>query len=271
MNESLAKAINKSEALTIRPNFDDVVLTPEEEAEAIYQAKAKKWAKQHTEEEERKKQERIAKILRPWDASRVVEILIKRAAQLYEPSGKKFQIDSENEYAIKALSYYFSNDARFEDLETGYSLKKNLLLMGSVGTGKTDLMKLLWRNKKRCYKVISTLEIVDYVKANGIESIALFTSPSMPSLQEETFLQSNLGWCLDEVGGEDIVNDWGNQRSVVSSIIQAVYRNGWERFPLHITTNLNAEGLEAHLGTRTYSRIAEMYNAIVLSGTDRRK
>jgi hypothetical protein len=56
----------------------------------------------------------------------------------------------------------------------------------------------------------------------------------------------------------------------MENIIHTRYAKRFAFDGLHITSNLNGEGIKARYGERFYSRLKEMFNIIHLPGKDRR-
>lgn len=248
----------------------DVELTEDEIAEALIKAKVAKVTRMKYEENELLRRKKSNELVLPFNN----EQLISYCENFFmERFGYAFEFDSENRSVIEHLSYYFTNDERFE--VANRSLKKGILLQGNVGIGKTLLMKFFQKNKKRCYTVKSCSVIADefllYSKDDELTIEDTYSTPIEKPLHDPgAFFQKYIGYCFDDLGTEELKNNFGNKKNVMADIIMAVYnKKDYEKF--HITTNLTAVEIEQRYGTRVRSRIREMFNIIVLGGKDRRK
>ena len=245
-------------------DFNEITLTPEEQAYALYDARCEKYyAEKERKEKTRKAQEFLA-CLTPFTAAELREYVLKN-----NPS---FLVDQQSEKVFILLSQYFANDRAFE--QVGYSLSKGILLCGCVGVGKTALLQLFSKNKRQCFHLISVLELEANCHKEGVDFIDNFNSmvPGWGNTPD-FFYQKAIGWAIDDIGRESIVFDFGNKSDVVSKIIQTRYANKHKVAfsSLHLTTNLTAAEIESRYDYAIKSRLREMFNYIVLEGVDRRK
>lgn len=204
--------------------------------------------------------------MRPFNG----EELIEYSHQFFiERFDSKFEIDEENKHIIRELSKYFSNDPDFN--KGSYSLKKGIMLMGNVGTGKSWLMSFFQKNKKRCFTIKSCNDISDDYLVYKEETEKIYSTPIEKPLHDPAvFFQKHIGYCFDDLGTEQSKNSFGNKKDVMADILFAIYnKKDFEKF--HITTNLNEKDLQERYGSRLYSRFNEMFNVFVYNGKDRRK
>jgi len=139
----------------------------------------------------------------------------------------------------------------------GLDPKKNLLLYGPTGVGKTYALEKYLRD---------TFKNVGHrIDAETIEMGIQSRGPDY----FQRFYTDNMLW--NDLGQEErIFMYMGTQYKPAHSIITMRY----ERFPIlktHITTNKTPEKLEEKYGDRVVSRLIEICNFINVTGEDLRK
>lgn len=131
-----------------------------------------------------------------------------------------------------------------------------LFLSGSVGTGKTTLMRAMR----------TTLELHDIpckmFKASDLR--ALFIDNVEET--DRCLLQGN--WCrvlfIDDIGVEQgEIKYYGN---VIQPFIKVVEERYNRRLPMVVSTNLSGEEIKARYGVRTIDRIRELATALTYEG-----
>lgn len=187
-----------------------------------------------------------------------------------------FKLDSNNKLIFDLLCKYFSDDHDFVVLanELGVdnpSLTKGILLAGTFGTGKTWMMKLFQKNKKNCFMIKNAKEISNEFQIDGQEAANTYNNKIKNAYNDAAmFYQPVCGLCIDDMGTEEIKNNYGNKSNVIGDILEMRYANGNTGPLLHATTNLNAEGINNFYGGRIVSRMVSIFNIIELKGDDRR-
>lgn len=143
-----------------------------------------------------------------------------------------------------------------------------ILLMGPVGTGKTDLMRAL---SQACtigggmgFKVVNAARVVADFQRKGDDKDAGGTD-AMLRLSETPHL------CIDDIGIEQEGKHFGKVSNVIAELIQLRYER-WRqgRCITHFTTNCDGKMLADHYDERTLSRLLEMCAEVQLFGGDRR-
>lgn len=179
----------------------------------------------------------------------------------------------------RILFEYFSQSPDFE--KRGYNLKKGLLLMGGVGTGKTTAMKLfqgiVWNQDHR-FGIVNCRHIVRDFRRQGEEIVDKYGRRSFARRMGQDGSGYEQGihpviWCIDDLGhGEVISKQYGNESNVIADILLDRYEN-FQRVGqiTHATTNLDPDGFEKIYGARTRDRMREMMNLIVVEGESYRK
>lgn len=274
-------------------NYRDIELTEEELVEILLAAKRKKKADIAAAEEKKRREEAARMKAMKWDMTLFRSYLYNRSKTLFgtkeEEGGEivsRFVVDDDNEKIFTILCYYFLDDeASFARTATSIgvsnpSLKKGILLPGNFGCGKTWMMKLLSRNKKLSYEMVSAKDICRaFMQATDKQIPEVFLKPWDTDdedakrwfSKDEVFHQRYIGLCIDDLGSEPEKNNFGNKMNVIGDIIESRYSSGFTGPLLHGTTNLSAEELKEFYGERVISRMREIFNFIELPGTDRRK
>jgi Cdc6-like AAA superfamily ATPase len=73
--------------------------------------------------------------------------------------------------------------------------------------------------------------------------------------------------CIDDVGTEDVANNYGNKVDLFAHIVETRYDKD---NVTHLTTNLNTQQLRERYGERVYSRLRETTQFINFGTEDRR-
>lgn len=247
----------------ISANYDHVLLTPEEEKEAIeYGIRLFKKNK----ETEQFRVDYLNKLNKPkeypkWNCDYLRNFVLSQ--------NKNYVIDEGNKEIFEMLCMYFSGDPAFE-LE-GMSLKKGIMLFGPIGCGKTSLMKMFAINTFKPFAVVPCRVIADKYSSEGATALNAY-SELAAAYPQQNFGHSELGRCFDDLGTEDSKKNYGNEVNVMQDIIYKIYDNELIG-DFHITTNLSGDEIETAYGTRIRSRLREMFNVITFdkSSPDRRK
>ena len=279
-----------------REEWMDTELTEDELMNVVLQAKKEKYYREKQRTDAKRYNDHIARMKGDWEPEMAMRYLKWRAVKFcgFAPDnvptmGKKpFKLDEDNCEIYHALCYYFTfNPAfellRFDDgnggaINPNWSLNKGLLIVGSVGSGKTKLMELFAVNKRQNFEVINANEIThDFAVKNdnaGFELIKRFSGmhTSARVKHEDNLWQEKVGLCIDDIGTEEEKNYYGNKSNVIAEILLGRYANkSLAPHMTHGTTNLSRKGVEEKYGVRVWSRMQEMFNIVQLSGNDRRK
>lgn len=243
-------------------DFDEVILTKDEQELALFNARCEKYWKKKQDDTQNAiaKAKEDAKI--PFTCEQLKEFVLK--------SNPWFKLDEQAKEVFELLALYFTNDPEFE--RRGYSLTKGICLSGPVGVGKTELLNIFRINKRQCFHMVTVFDIETMLQEKGIESIQAFYD-HVPGWggSPKRFYHLQVGWAFDDVGRESVVFDFGNKTDALSKIFQTRYFKKIPFSALHITTNKTPAELEKRYDEAVRSRLREMFNYIVYKGSDRRK
>jgi hypothetical protein len=247
--------------------YSDVELTEDEICQALISAKGDKQRRLTLEANQKRARDKYQELVRPFTA----ETLVGYCHSFYRDRfNKDFSVDDNNSPLFWKLAHYFTGN---QDFNVGdYNLNKGIMIMGNVGVGKTELMRFFQKNKKSCFKVVSCSQVADDYLVYKEDIEAVYSSPIEKPLNDpDVFYQKYIGYCFDDLGTEEVKNNFGNRKNVMADVLMAIYnRKDFARF--HITTNLkDAEEIEKVYGSRVRSRLREMFNVFELPGKDRRK
>ncbi len=185
----------------------------------------------------------------------------------------EFSIDDQNRAVFKLLCQYFNNDPEFEKSE-GMSLQKGIILYGPIGCGKTSLMRLFQTNFHNSFIVRSCREVADdYSDKDFGGSAALdYYSNLVEIYPSQNYGQTQAGFCFDDLGTENIKKHFGNEINALENVLLNRYDKRLFK-KTHLTTNLNADGINEVYGSRVRSRLREMCNLISFeeNASDRRR
>lgn len=255
-------------------SYNHILLTDEEACEAILKAKQKKEATINYQDEQARIEDNRRKLTQNgWDYEQTKNFMLYRSQTLF---GGKFKIDKSNQIIYNLLCRYFSDDKDFVSVSLSLgienpSLQKGILLAGTFGTGKTWMMKLFQKNKKNCFLIKNAKDIASEFQKDGQEASETYNSKKRNAINDTTmFYQPYCGLCIDDMGTEEIKNNFGNKSNVIGDLLEMRYASGDTGIFLHATTNLSAQGVGEFYGQRIVSRMREIFNIIELQGNDRR-
>lgn len=183
---------------------------------------------------------------------------------------KDFDINSEPRLSIYRQVY----ENFMIGLEEGIN-NKGVMLIGSVGVGKSMLMKImqkLFRESRREFKWLNCREIIDLLEIYSVLEIKEFYGKSL-----------KMDLYIDDIGvGNSIHNKYGNTTNIIADILME--RSELfviEGFKTHVSSNkptaLNKEEypnivtLETLYGDRIIDRLNQMCEKIVWKGDSLRK
>lgn len=256
-------------------SYSHIELTDEETALALLEAKRRKQAVLRSVELNRIAEENRKQLTGyQWSYEQTKSYMLYRSSLIFQG---KFEMDEYNRIVYEMLLHYFSNSSGFVSLAESAgvknpSLEKGLLLTGVPGTGKTWLMRLFSRNQRQVFIIQNAKDISERYASSGWEGIEEFMFPVKNPINDyQAFLQPFSGLCIDDVGTEDVRQNFANKSNVIADIILQRYDKGYTGPLLHLTSNLKADQIAVTYGDRVASRMRERFNFIQIKGIDRRK
>lgn len=180
-----------------------------------------------------------------------------------------FVIDENNRDAYNLIYFYLASNPAFERTEDAHALGRGLLLLGQIGTGKTDMMRILQRcfnrlQDSRRFAYVSMIELARQYTIQGPEVIDRYARKNL-YVDEFGLIDAN------EVRKFESVSYYGNRVDVGELLVLNRYDEYKNGVLTHFSTNLSGKQLEKLYDPRTYSRLFEMCNFIPVTGSDRRK
>jgi len=118
---------------------------------------------------------------------------------------------------------------------------KGLALFGSVGRGKTVISSFI-------------MPVLFEMKYNKVLT---------PQIAEGLTRESKWAYCIDDIGTESIVNEYGTKTDMVSYAI-----NDAEHYlkPLFLTSNLTENEMIKRYGIHMYDRIKRLCKIVIFTG-----
>ncbi len=156
---------------------------------------------------------------------------------------------------LHKLALYFADDEAFDTAGPGYSRRKGLMLVGTVGVGKSSLMRVWGQmNPRQRFGVKSCNAVHAAFAADGFDGLAAWEQPH------------SSGACFDDLGTEGLTaKNFGNEVSAMATVLLARYElfqaGRIQGTATHLTTNLTWDALKPY-GDRVLDRIREMFNII---------
>lgn len=254
----------------MKEDFEDVELT-DDEINALKKAKLARLKEQKYFDELNKTREPLLYSAESFYSLILLKAQDKLKNPRYPDRPSTFKNDEWCKQIFTLLSLYFTNDIRFEKNGT-YSLDKGILIMGNVGCGKTFALEMFLDNQKCAFVKCEAETCADNYKNDGEKALIKYYDKMTPAFAMNSFGHTSYGILFDDLGVEDPKKHFGNEMTVMAKIIRERHKR--KLFSqTFMTTNLNAKEIEERYGTRTRSRMREMFNIIKFAdkAPDRRK
>jgi len=191
--------------------------------------------------------------------------------QFIEQFFPNYIIDNDNISVIDEINLWASRSPEFENYEKGYHLDKGILIMGSVGTGKTDLFRLLMKylslylKNPYAFKYAVVWALTSDFNKRGYDA---FDGHERGNIYYDELCLTNDRTKFPE---KERAIHYGNKILIGEELILVRY-NSFKQFGLqtHFSTNATIDELRDIYGQRAYSRLNEMCNFFIMEGEDRR-
>jgi len=161
---------------------------------------------------------------------------------------KEFIFDEQTQMIVKNIFFWLKNDVNFNG-----NTNLGILLVGSKGTGKTTIMRVLIQILKYAFVVVDEIyskKLTAEIKCKGI------------SYFERRIL------FIDDIGKENVeANDYGTKINPFVDLIGSRYEIGSLTFA---TSNYKIETLSTIYGDTITDRFKEIFNIYELIGESKR-
>ena len=178
-----------------------------------------------------------------------------------------FIVDDSNKELLSALYGYVWGK------NTVLDSSKGLLLWGSIGVGKSVLLKGLQRYYGRInqYCLGANSKTTGFKMISAAEIALLYAEKGMSGIAQYTDRECMCHLAIDELGREPMdAKHFGTGINVIQTILQLRYEVRREFITL-VTTNLNPNTeFVGKYGDYIADRVKEMFNVIELKGASRR-
>ncbi|MCK5600297.1 hypothetical protein KAR91_00330 [Candidatus Pacearchaeota archaeon] len=174
------------------------------------------------------------------------EIFIEGAkSRLY---GNEFLVDNDNKEAINQLYYFLVGSKEFNG-----ELNKGIILMGSIGNGKTVLMEsFIDVFNETSGKIVTCIHSKDIARINTDNPVGYLNKRPL---------------FIDDIGKEqESIKTYGTIVKPMEDLINERYKN----FGLTFAT-ANYKYDDMSYSNHTIDRMKQMFNIIILPGNSRRK
>lgn len=190
------------------------------------------------------------------------EIKICSEADLYARLGKEgYSIDNDNRQIVESIVGYFAGRA-----DCGLDLNKGIALLGTVGVGKTWLMRLMMHNSYNPFCMVNCFHIANQCEQDGSEGIAEYFNDKKTASKHLYYGNSTIGVCFNELGRERTpVKYFGNPTNVIQEILFNRYEAQIPFKRTHLTTNKTPDEIEARYGDFIRDRMREMFNVVTFN------
>jgi DNA replication protein DnaC len=184
----------------------------------------------------------------------------------------EFVVDNENRNEVAKFVAWFTGDLNtMQQLEVHPA--KGIYIMGNPGSGKSMLFRIIKACMKheeyyglfRGFNMYTTEHVAKLFMKEGDAGLEMFTTKCVTEKYGKKKLTH---CCFDDLGSEEIKNNYGNKKEVMVDVILQRYDMMLEHSLItHFTGNLTLDEIGDRYSDRVKSRINHMCNIIKLGGT----
>lgn len=176
---------------------------------------------------------------------------------------QQYVIDKTNEKVLEQLYLYFTDDKKFDG-----RLDAGIALIGTVGTGKTLMLKIFNYfarvKQNKTFGIFSSRDVVIEYNSTGDTVI----KSHINSYKTDGLKKIPLHRLYDDIG----IEPDGHYYKPMN-VMEHICCGRWDkdsRLVTHITSNLGLDELKERYGVRFTSRLQQHTNCFMLEGSDRR-
>lgn len=179
---------------------------------------------------------------------------------LLKCEGKPFEIYDKE--LIEGLFLYFIGSS-----DSPYDLRKGMWFDGTVGSGKTTLMRVFREFRvslQKAFRMETAAEIASQYSATGQLDLYIRNA--------DGYLEKPIALCIDELGREQLpAIHYGNKLNVMQHILQQRY-GLWQSQGVitHVTTNLSPKEVIDKYEDFIFDRCRHMFNIVSFTGKSKR-
>lgn len=177
-----------------------------------------------------------------------------------------YQFTDKNQEVIKTLGLWATRNPKFNNKLTGWHIDRGILIYGSVGCGKDELIRLLrkYLSYLRSNYVYACKIVWKFSEEFNERGYSCFNEEKGNMYYAELARTNEMTNTIDR----ELVNYFGNKLLVGQFLIDVRYESFKDYgYQTHFSTNHSPADLEGIYGGRSMDRLREMCNFIRLEGS----
>lgn len=178
---------------------------------------------------------------------------------------KEYIFNETNKEIFNNLFHYFNNS-----IETNYNLNKGIALIGSIGSGKTTIMRIFQKYihlfpeiHENCYRITSMNEILSNIMDNKNDILTY----NMTLDSRGGSFKNPLNICINEFGAIENIKIYGSDAMKIFENFMMIRYEIFQEYgkKTHITSNLIGKQLQDIFNHILIDRFNEMFEMIPLN------